>query len=137
MRPPATGNFSTELKAPTAALLVVSQIFISAFSCASVGTLKPVGQIPLPQVWMDRNLGASQVATSSTDPTSYGDSYQWDRLADGHQIRTSATTTTLAVNTTPGLTTTGKFKGMCSSRYGVTGRFYIQKVWWQQRVWHY
>ncbi|VVH66508.1 hypothetical protein BSPLISOX_2638 [uncultured Gammaproteobacteria bacterium] len=59
------------------------------------------------QVWVDRNLGASQVATSSTDPASYGDSYQWDRLADGHQIRTSATTTTLAVNTTPGLTTTG------------------------------
>jgi hypothetical protein len=27
------------------------------------------------QVWMDRNLGASQVATSSTDPASYGDSY--------------------------------------------------------------
>jgi hypothetical protein len=27
---------------------------------------------------------------------------QWGRPADGHQIRTSATTTTLAVNTTPG-----------------------------------
>ncbi len=63
------------------------------------------------QVWMDRNLGASQVATSSTDPASYGDSYQWGKLADGHQIRTSATTTTLAVNITPGhadfITTTG------------------------------
>jgi hypothetical protein len=56
---------------------------------------------------VDRNLGASQVATSSTDPVSYGDSYQWGRLADGHQIRTFATTTTLAVNTTPGLTATG------------------------------
>ena len=59
------------------------------------------------QVWVDRNLGASQVATSSTDPASYGDSYQWGRLADGYQIRTFATTTTLAVNTTPGLTATG------------------------------
>jgi hypothetical protein len=51
------------------------------------------------------------VATSSTDPASYGDSYQWGRLADGHQIRTSTTTTTLAVNITPGhadfITTTG------------------------------
>ncbi len=60
---------------------------------------------------MDRNLGTSQVATSSTDPASYGDSYQWGRLADGHQIRTSTTTTTLAVNITPGhadfITTTG------------------------------
>jgi hypothetical protein len=37
---------------------------------------------------MDRNLGASQVATSSTDPASYGDLYQWGRPADGHQIRT-------------------------------------------------
>jgi hypothetical protein len=41
---------------------------------------------------MDRNLGASQVATSSTDPASYGDLYQWGRPADGHQIRTSAIT---------------------------------------------
>ncbi|VVH66506.1 hypothetical protein BSPLISOX_2636 [uncultured Gammaproteobacteria bacterium] len=54
------------------------------------------------QVWMDRNLGASQVATSSTDPASYGDLYQWGRPADGHQKRKSATTATLAVNTAPG-----------------------------------
>ncbi|CAC9519168.1 hypothetical protein [uncultured Gammaproteobacteria bacterium] len=54
------------------------------------------------QVWMDRNLGASRVATSSTDPASYGDLYQWGRPADGHQIRTSAITATLAANTTPG-----------------------------------
>ena len=54
------------------------------------------------QIWMDRNLGASRVATSSTDPASYGDLYQWGRPADGHQIRTSAITATLAANTTPG-----------------------------------
>jgi uncharacterized protein (TIGR02145 family) len=48
------------------------------------------------KVWMDRNLGASQVATSSTDPDSYGDLYQWGRAADGHQIRTSGTTITLS-----------------------------------------
>ena len=45
---------------------------------------------------MDRNLGASQAATSSTDAASYGDLYQWGRRADGHQCRTSATTTTLS-----------------------------------------
>ncbi len=45
---------------------------------------------------MDRNLGASQVATSSTDVASYGDLYQWGRRADGHQCRTSATTATLS-----------------------------------------
>ncbi|MGC1204004.1 MAG: T9SS type A sorting domain-containing protein [Flavobacteriaceae bacterium] len=41
------------------------------------------------KVWMDRNLGATQVATSLTDVASYGDLYQWGRAADGHQLRTS------------------------------------------------
>lgn len=36
-------------------------------------------------IWMDKNLGASQVATSSTDAASYGDLYQWGRAAEGHQ----------------------------------------------------
>jgi len=45
---------------------------------------------------MDRNLGATQVATSSTDVNSYGDLYQWGRRADGHQCRTSPTTVTLS-----------------------------------------
>jgi hypothetical protein len=48
------------------------------------------------KIWMDRNLGASQVATSSADVASYGDLYQWGRGTDGHQLRTSATTTTLS-----------------------------------------
>ena len=43
------------------------------------------------QIWLDRNLGATQVATSSTDADSYGDLYQWGRKADGHQIRASTT----------------------------------------------
>jgi uncharacterized protein (TIGR02145 family) len=46
------------------------------------------------KTWMDRNLGASQVATSSTDAAAYGDLYQWGRRADGHQCRNSATITT-------------------------------------------
>jgi uncharacterized protein (TIGR02145 family) len=53
------------------------------------------------KIWMDRNLGASQVATSSTDANSYGDLYQWGRRADGHQCRNSATTTTLSSTNTP------------------------------------
>jgi hypothetical protein len=42
--------------------------------------------------WLDRNLGASQVAQSATDYLAFGDQFQWGRLADGHQliIRTSA-----------------------------------------------
>jgi len=54
------------------------------------------------RVWMDRNLGASQVATSSTDSAAYGDLYQWGRGADGHQLRTSATTSTLSSTDDPG-----------------------------------
>ncbi len=46
--------------------------------------------------WMDRNLGASQNAASSTDDLAYGDLYQWGRRADGHQCRNSATTTILS-----------------------------------------
>jgi hypothetical protein len=38
------------------------------------------------KVWLDRNLGATQVAASSTDYLSYGDLYQWGRAADGHQV---------------------------------------------------
>ena len=52
--------------------------------------------------WMDRNLGALRVAGSSTDADAYGHLYQWGRGNDGHQIRTSATTTTLSGTDTPG-----------------------------------
>ena len=51
---------------------------------------------------MDRNLGASQVATSMTDALAYGDLYQWGRLADGHQCRNSATTTIMSSTDQPG-----------------------------------
>jgi uncharacterized protein (TIGR02145 family) len=54
------------------------------------------------KTWMDRNLGASQVATSSADNNSYGDLYQWGRGADGHQCRTSPTTSTLSSTDQPG-----------------------------------
>jgi len=53
------------------------------------------------RVWMDRNLGASQAATSSTDTNSYGDLYQWGRRSDGHQCRTSPTTSTLSSTDQP------------------------------------
>ena len=56
---------------------------------------------PTGKVWMDRNLGASQVATSSTDVDAYGDIYQWGRFADGHQCRNSNTSSTLSSTDTP------------------------------------
>jgi hypothetical protein len=51
--------------------------------------------------WMDRNLGAAQVASSSTDPEAYGDLYQWGRGADGHQCRNSSTTSDLSTTDQP------------------------------------
>jgi hypothetical protein len=46
--------------------------------------------------WMNRNLGAIQVATSLSDSNAYGDLYQWGRRGEGHQNRTSPTTTVLS-----------------------------------------
>ncbi len=54
------------------------------------------------QVWMDRNLGASRVAISSTDPEAYGGLYQWGRDSDGHEKRESSITGIQATSDTPG-----------------------------------
>jgi uncharacterized repeat protein (TIGR02543 family) len=50
-----------------------------------------VGNPNTGECWLDRNLGATQVATALDDSASYGDLYQWGRLEDGHQLRTSDT----------------------------------------------
>jgi hypothetical protein len=53
------------------------------------------------KIWMDRNLGASRVATSSTDFLSYGSIYQWGRGNDGHQLMNfTSSTAGSGVNTT-------------------------------------
>jgi uncharacterized protein (TIGR02145 family) len=44
------------------------------------------------RTWMDRNLGATRVATSFDDVESYGNLYQWGRGNDGHEKRESAVT---------------------------------------------
>jgi uncharacterized protein (TIGR02145 family) len=67
-------------------------VFCSSEPTAVVEITNPITG----KTWMDRNLGATQVATSSTTTAAYGDLYQWGRIADGHQCRTSATTTTLS-----------------------------------------
>ncbi len=38
------------------------------------------------KMWLDRNLGASQAATSVDDYLAYGSLFQWGRLADGHEL---------------------------------------------------
>ncbi len=52
--------------------------------------------------WMDRNLGALQVAVSRRDSDSYGDLFQWGRPDDGHQDRSSDITSRLSENDRPG-----------------------------------
>jgi len=62
--------------------------------------------------WLDRDLGASQVATAYNDYKAYGDFFQWGRPADGHQLMNwtsstsgtavNGTTTVLATVDTPG-----------------------------------
>ena len=61
------------------------------------------------QIWMDRNLGATRVATRINDFYAYGSLFQWGRSADGHELINwtsatagtpqTATTTTGPVNT--------------------------------------
>jgi uncharacterized protein (TIGR02145 family) len=76
---------------------LASQYAANSVFCAAGPT--PIVNVTNPstgKVWMDRNLGASQVATSSTDVNAYGDLYQWGRRADGHQCRNSGVTSTLS-----------------------------------------
>lgn len=54
------------------------------------------------RIWLDRNLGADGVATSTNDASSYGDLFQWGRETDGHEKRNSSTTTTLSNSNNPG-----------------------------------
>lgn len=50
------------------------------------------------KVWLDRNLGASQVCTALDDDACFGDYYEWGRNADGHESQTSATTSVQAID---------------------------------------
>ncbi|MEI7620456.1 MAG: prepilin-type N-terminal cleavage/methylation domain-containing protein [Candidatus Falkowbacteria bacterium] len=54
------------------------------------------------RIWLDRNLGATQVALSSNDSAAYGDLYQWGRVNDGHQLRTSVMSSGQVSNVAPG-----------------------------------
>ena len=55
------------------------------------------------RIWLQQNLGSSQVATSFDDAISYGDLFQWGRWDDGHQLRNSATTIAPSTNSPDGL----------------------------------
>ena len=86
--PPSTGT-------PT---YPIGSVFCASGPTVIVDVTNPISG----ETWMDRNLGATRVATSSTDASSYGDLYQWGRGNDGHQCRTSSTTNTLSSTDQPG-----------------------------------
>jgi hypothetical protein len=92
----ATGTPATAVSSPFSYTLNTTP------SCSFNRTVAGVGDVvsTTGKIWMDRNLGATQVATSSTDAASYGDLYQWGRLPDGHQIRTSTNSSVGATSTT-------------------------------------
>ena len=53
------------------------------------------------KIWVQANLGALRVATSSTDEDSYGWYYNWGKPTDGHQFRNSPSSSTRFGDDTP------------------------------------
>jgi uncharacterized protein (TIGR02145 family) len=85
------------LATPPTPTWATGTVFCNGISTAIVNVTNPTTG----KTWMDRNLGATQAATSSTDASAYGDLYQWGRKADGHQCRNSGTTSTLSSTDQP------------------------------------
>lgn len=77
-------------------------IFLSVAMSSSISAQVTTVYNPITgETWMDRNLGATQIAASFDDVNAYGDLYQWGRNTDGHQIRTSSTTSILSTTNFP------------------------------------
>ncbi|MDR3026759.1 T9SS type A sorting domain-containing protein [Chryseobacterium sp.] len=59
------------------------------------------------KIWLQQNLGSTQVASSIADANSYGDLFQWGRWDDGHQLRNSQTAQAPSLNTPEGIAAAG------------------------------
>lgn len=57
---------------------------------------------PVRKYWLDRNLGAQRIAISRDDQMASGDLFQWGRLDDGHQLRSSQTRNEASNDVVPG-----------------------------------
>ena len=104
-----TASFALNIGGQSCTLVLIVQSLLAAqypvgsIFCASGPTaIVDVVNPSTGKTWMDRNLGASQVATSRVDSSSYGDLYQWGRFSDGHQCRSSSTTNILSTSDQPG-----------------------------------
>jgi uncharacterized protein (TIGR02145 family) len=94
-----TATFALNIGGQTCSL--TRTVSAAGLTCPIVTTIVDV-TTATGKTWMDRNLGATRAATSSTDTDAYGDLYQWGRLSDGHQCRTSNPIATLSSTDTPG-----------------------------------
>ena len=92
-----TPNCSFNMNVSSAGLYPANSVFCAAGPTAIVDVTNPTTG----KTWMDRNLGASRAATSSTDAQAYGDLYQWGRRSDGHQCRNSVTLSSLSSTDQP------------------------------------
>jgi uncharacterized protein (TIGR02145 family) len=95
-----TASFAITVGGQSCSFTLSVALAIGTFPAGTVNcTITSVLDVTNPltgKTWMDRNIGATQVANSTTDAASYGDLYQWGRRADGHQCRASTTTNILS-----------------------------------------
>jgi hypothetical protein len=114
--PRMTNNERNSIASPAASLLIFNtttrcfeaynevtsnwetiHCFAGTVTQTTCGTLYTYSEVTNPatgKVWLDRNLGASQVALSATDFNAYGSLYQWGRLSDDHQCINWTSSTT-------------------------------------------
>ena len=93
----ATNSVGTAYGAQVSFTTAAPSYVAGSVHCSGSGaTIVEVTNPTTGRTWMDRNLGASRVATSMTDTGAYGDLYQWGRRTDGHQCRNSSTTSTVS-----------------------------------------
>jgi len=101
-------NDLSQIAGNTNAAAVSGKLQIAEAACGDY-TIQGAGGLtygtvlgPDGKCWLDRNLGATQVATSAADVNAYGYYYQWGRPTDGHQIENSGTTAVNADSDIPG-----------------------------------
>jgi len=95
------GGESCELTLNVISSLVAQYPAGSVFCASGPTEIVEVTNPTTGKIWMDRNLGASQLPTFLLDEDSAGDLYQWGRRSDGHQCRNSGTTTVLSSTDQP------------------------------------
>ena len=95
---PNAGNYDDQATDDNGSCTPPSEpIYCNGLETVVVEVLNPYTD----RIWMDRNLGASRAAESSADVFAYGSLYQWGRRSDGHQCRTSPTTSALSSTNQP------------------------------------